>query len=73
MPDGKGREKTKGRSLVVLSTMRRNIVFEKAVFLFFAQALIIAMAKVNETISTNHIGMVEGLNNLFKYSYALTH
>ena len=34
MPDGKGREKTKGRSLVVLSTMRRNIVFEKAVFYF---------------------------------------
>jgi len=47
MPAGNGKkaEKTKGRSLDVLSAIKRSIV--KAAFLCLAHALIIAMARVN--------------------------
>jgi hypothetical protein len=47
MPAGNGREKTKGRSLDVLSAVKRSIVVVKAAFLCLAHALIIAMARVN--------------------------
>jgi len=47
MPAGKGRVKTKGRSLDVLSAIKKSIVTVKAAFLCLAHALIIAMAKVN--------------------------
>ena len=47
MPVGTGREKTKGRSLDVLSAIKRSIVVVKAAFLCLAHALVNAMAKVN--------------------------
>jgi hypothetical protein len=49
MPAGNGKmaEKTKGRSLDVLSALKRRIVVVKAAFLCLAHALIIAMARVN--------------------------
>jgi hypothetical protein len=47
MPVGNCREKTKGRSLDVLSGIKSIIVKVKAEFLCLAHALIIAMAKVN--------------------------
>jgi hypothetical protein len=40
------REKTKGRSLIVMSAIKKRIVV-KASFLCLAQALIIAMGRVN--------------------------
>jgi hypothetical protein len=48
MPVGKGKtaEKTKGRSLDVLSAIKKSIVKVKAGFLCLAHALIIAMARV---------------------------
>jgi len=46
MPAGNGREKTKGRSLDLLSAIKRSIVV-KAAFLCLAHAIIIAMARVN--------------------------
>ena len=49
MPVGKGKlaEKTKGRSLDVLSAIKKSIVVVKAAFKCMAHALVIAMAKVN--------------------------
>jgi hypothetical protein len=47
MPVGNGREKTKGRSLDVLSAIKKIIVVVKAAFLCLAHALVIAMARVN--------------------------
>jgi hypothetical protein len=49
MPAGNGRtaEKTKGRSLDILSAIKKSIVKVKAGFLCLSHALIIAMAKVN--------------------------
>ena len=47
MPVGNGREKTKGRSLGVLSAIKKSIVVVKAAFLCMAHALVIAMARVN--------------------------
>ena len=47
MPVGNGREKTKGRSLDVLSAIKRSIVVVKAAFLCMAHALVIAIANVN--------------------------
>jgi hypothetical protein len=47
MPAGNGREKTKGRSLDVLSAVKRSIVVVKAAFLCLAHAIIIAIARVN--------------------------
>jgi len=47
MPAGNGREKTKGRSLDVLSAIKKRIVVVKAAFLRLAHALIIAIAMVN--------------------------
>jgi hypothetical protein len=47
MPAGNSRAKTKGRSLDVLSAIKRSIVVVKTAFLCLAQALIIAMARVN--------------------------
>jgi hypothetical protein len=46
MPAGNGRVKTKGRSISVLSAIKKSIVV-KAAFLCLAHALIFAMAKVN--------------------------
>ena len=45
--NGKGAEKTKGRSLAVLSAIKTSIVLVKAAFLCLAHALIIAMVRVN--------------------------
>jgi len=47
MPAGNGREKTKGRSLDVMSAIKKSIVVVKAAFLCLAHALIIAMTRVN--------------------------
>jgi hypothetical protein len=47
IPSGKGREKTKGRSLNVLSAIKKSIVVVKAAFLCLAYAVIIDMARVN--------------------------
>jgi len=49
MSAGKGRtsEKTKGKSLGVLSVIKKNVVKVKAGFLCLAHALIIAMTRVN--------------------------
>ena len=47
MPAGIGLEKTKGRSLDVLSSIKRSIVVVKSAFLCLAHALIIAMAREN--------------------------
>ena len=47
MPAGNGREKTKRRSLTVLSAIKKSIVVVKAAFLCLAHALIIVMARVN--------------------------
>jgi hypothetical protein len=46
MPAGNGREKTKRRSLNVLSAFKKSIVV-KASFLCLAHELVIAMARVN--------------------------
>ena len=45
--NSKRAEKTKKRSLTVLSAIKTSIVVVKAAFLFLAHALIIAMALVN--------------------------
>ena len=45
--NGKLSEKNKGRSLDVLSCIKKSIVAVKAAFLRFAHALIIAIAQVN--------------------------
>ena len=45
--NGKLAEKTKGRSLDVLSAIKKSIVAVKAAFLWLAHALIIAIAQVN--------------------------
>ena len=45
--NGKSAEKTKGRSLDVLSSIKRSIVTVKAAFLCLAHALIIPIAHVN--------------------------
>jgi hypothetical protein len=47
MPDGNGREKTKGRSIDVLSAVKRSIVVVKAAVLCLAHALVISIAQVN--------------------------
>jgi hypothetical protein len=47
MPAGNGREKTKGRSISVLSAIKKSIVVVKTAFLCLAHALLIAMARVN--------------------------
>jgi len=47
MPVGNGREKTKGRSLDVLSAIKRSIVVVKAALVCMAHALVIAIANVN--------------------------
>jgi hypothetical protein len=47
IPVSKGREKTKGRHLDVLSAIKKSIVNVKSGFLCLAHALIIAMAKIN--------------------------
>ena len=49
MPVGNGKlaEKTKGRSLDVLSAIKRSIVVVKAAFLYLAHSLVMAMANVN--------------------------
>jgi len=49
MPAGNGKtaEKTKGRSLDVMSAIKKSIVVVKAKLLCLAHAIIIAMARVN--------------------------
>ena len=47
MPAGKGRVKTKRRSLHLLNDINLRIVAIKTAFLWLAHALIIAMARVN--------------------------
>ena len=47
MPADNGKEKTKRRSLYVLSVIKKCIVLVKAAFLHVAHALIIVMARVN--------------------------
>ena len=47
MPIGKGQERTKVRSLSVLSAIKNSIVVVKAPFLCLAHELIIAMVRVN--------------------------
>jgi hypothetical protein len=47
MPVGNVREKTKGRSLDVLSAIKRSIDIVKSAFLCLAHALVIPLANVN--------------------------
>jgi hypothetical protein len=47
MPTGNGGVKTKGRSMNLLSAIKKNIVVVKTAFLSLAHALIFAMARVN--------------------------
>jgi len=47
MPAGNGREKTKWRSLDVMSAIKKSIVTVKATMFCLAYALIIAVARVN--------------------------
>jgi hypothetical protein len=49
MPAGNGRQaqKTKGRSLDIISAIKKSIVIVKAAYLCLANALVIAMARVN--------------------------
>jgi hypothetical protein len=49
MPVGNGKtaEKTKWRTLSVLSAIKRSIIVVKAAFLYLAHTLVIAMARVN--------------------------
>jgi len=47
MPAGNGAVKTKGRSLDVMSAIKKSIVFVKAAMYCMAHALIIAMARIN--------------------------
>jgi len=47
LPPGNGRVKRKGRSLDVMSVIKRNIIAVMAAFIYLAYALIIAMARVN--------------------------
>ena len=45
MPAGNSRAKTKGRSVDMLSDIKRSIVLVKAAFLFLAHALLIGRAR----------------------------
>jgi len=45
--NGKCAEKTKGRSLVTPSAIKRSIVFVQKAILFLANAIIIAVSRVN--------------------------
>ena len=47
LDNGKSAEKTKERSLDVLSSIKRSIVAVKAIFLCLAHALIITLVQVN--------------------------
>ena len=47
MPDGNGGVKTKGRSLDVISAIKKSIVTVKSAINCLAYALIIAMARLN--------------------------
>ena len=61
MPAGNGKaaEKTKGRSLDVMSAIKKSIVTVKAAINCLAYALVIAIARVMETQSTHIIEMAE--------------
>jgi hypothetical protein len=71
MPAGNGTEKSKGRSLDVLSAVKKSIVVVKATFLCLAHALIIAIANDRNTRNTNRIGMVMELMDLLNNSRRL--
>ena len=60
MPAGNGGFKTKGRSLDVLSAIKKSIVM-KAAFLFLALALIITMARVNNDLKYDSYRHGKGL------------
>jgi hypothetical protein len=66
MPNGNGGVKRKGRSLNVLSDIKRRIVVVMAAFLFMAHALIIAMARVNGDPKYNHIKIEKCMKKPFE-------
>ena len=74
MPVGNGRmaEKTKGRSLDVLSAIKKSIIAVKAAFLCLAHALVIAMARVNSDPKyksySNGYGLNKPVEDLLKAS-----
>jgi hypothetical protein len=72
MPVGNGREKTKGRSLDVLSAVKRSIITVKAFLLCLAHALIIAMVQVIRDPKyksyRNGYGLKEPVEDLLKAS-----
>ena len=64
--NGKSAEKTKGRSLDVLSSIKRSIVAVKAAFLCLVHALIIDLAHVNDDLNTHNIDKETVLKTLLK-------
>jgi len=74
MPVGNGKraEKTKRRSLDVMSAIKRNIVVVKAAFLCMAHALVIAIANVNSDPKyksyRNGYGLYKPVEDLLKAS-----
>jgi hypothetical protein len=70
--NGNGGVKTKGRSLDVLSAIKRSIVVVKAAFLCLAHALVIAIARVNSDPKyasyRNGYGLKNPVEELFKVS-----
>jgi hypothetical protein len=50
MPAGNGGGKTKGRSINVLSAVKKSIVFAKVAVLCLAHALVIAIARVSNDL-----------------------
>jgi hypothetical protein len=50
MPAGNGGAKTKGRSIDVLSALKRSTVTVKAAVLCLAHAIIIAISRVNNDL-----------------------
>jgi hypothetical protein len=72
MPAGNGREKTKGRSIDVLSAVKRSIVVVKAAILCLAHALVIAIARLNNDpkykLYRNGYGLTQLVQDLLKAS-----
>ena len=68
MPAGNGREKTKVRSLDVMSAIKKSIVVVKAKFLCLVHALIITMARVNGDPTYALYRKGKGLKTPFKIS-----
>lgn len=72
MHAGNDCEKTKGRSLGVMSAPKRTIVVAKAAFMCLAHELIFAMAGINGDTKYVLYRVGKGLKNPLKYSCMLS-